>query len=156
MAGGEVAENTEMERPYLDVEGNRQLRSAWDEHHVFARQYAKNGNDRQFINLEGLKVPLFRIWHNLGSNALHNNVANLRIPSRELRHVIRGNIQESAGENVYDRYVDMVGAVANVADYSANPAMRKEAGRVSRNLREQSFYILNGQVRDLSEASHEI
>ena len=50
----------------------------------------------------------------------------------------------------------MVSAVANVADYSANPAMRKEAGRVSRNLCEQTFYILNGQVRDLSEASHDI
>jgi len=144
------------ERPFVDVDGNRHPASAVDVHHVFARQYARNGNDRQFINLEGLKVPLFRVWHNLGANALHNNVANLRIPSRELQHVIRGNLQESVGENVYDRYLDMVQVVANVADYSLNGAMRKEAGRVSRNLREQSFYILNGQVRDLSEASRDI
>lgn len=145
-----------MERPYLDVDGNRQPRSAWDMHHVWARQYARTGNDRQFINLEGNQLPLFKVWHNLGATALHNNVANLRIPSRELQHVIRGNLQESVGENVYDRYLDMVSVVANVADYSLNGAMRKEAGRVSRNLREQSFYILNGQVRDLSEASHDI
>ena len=145
-----------MERPYLDVEGQLQPRSAWDIHHVFARQFARSTADRDFINLEGLRVPLFKIWHNVGATALHGNVANLRLPSKELRRVIRGNLQESAGENVYDRYLDMVGAVANVADYSANPAMRKEAGRVSRNLREQTFYILNGQVRDASEASHEV
>jgi len=71
-----------------------------------------------------------------------------------LRAVIRGNLQESVGENVYDRFLDVALVVAGVADYSLNPGLRKDASRVSRNLSQQSFYILNGQVRDLSEGQH--
>ncbi|MCA9312766.1 hypothetical protein KDA08_00385 [Candidatus Saccharibacteria bacterium] len=145
-----------MERPYLDVDGNRHPASAVDAHHVFARQYARSCNDRQFINLEALKVPLFRTWHNVGVTALHHNVANLRLPDRGLQHIIRNNLQDSVGENIYDRYIDMVSVVASAADYSLNPGIRKDAARVSRNLRKQSYYILNGQVRDLSEASHDL
>lgn len=145
-----------MERPYLDVDGNRHPASAVDVHHVFARQYARSTNDRQFINLEALKLPLFRVWHNVGVTALHNNVANLRLPDRGLQHIIRCSLQESVGENIYDRYLDMVDVVASAADYSLNHGIRKEAARVSRNLRQQTPYILQGQVRDLSEASREI
>lgn len=145
-----------MERPYLDVEGNTQPASAVDVHHVFARQYARSSSDRDFINLSGNKLKMFRVCHNIGPMALHSNVANLRLPGKDLRWIIRQNLMDSAGENVYDRYLDMVGQVANVADYSLNPGMKKETARVGSNLRRQTPYILQGQVRDLSEASHDI
>jgi len=69
-----------MERGYLDVDGQPQPRNAWDIHHAFARQYARSTSDRDFINLEGLRIPLFKIWHNVGATALHANVANMRLP----------------------------------------------------------------------------
>ena len=43
-----------------------------------------------------------------------------------------------------------------LAEYSEDVALSKDARKLSKSLTAQMPYILNGQVRDLSEASHDI
>ena len=47
-----------MEKLYLDNNGDVHPREAFDYHHIIARSSAKS-TGRQFVNQEGLVVPLF-------------------------------------------------------------------------------------------------
>lgn len=156
VAGGEVAENTEVEKLYLDTNGDEQPRKAWDYHHIIARSTANTKGQRSFVAQEGLVVPLFRIWHNVGNTALHRNVALARVPDIRLARVITRTLIENNGENVYDRFIDVADNVMWLAEYSEDDALSKDARRLSKSFTAQMPYILNGQVRDLSEASHDI
>jgi len=147
-----------MERPYLDVEGNRQPRSAWDMHHTIPQSRARysGGGCKRFIDQEGLVVPLFHIWHNIGKTALHSNVEHAPMPEQRLRDCINRALQETVGENVYDRFLDVLDVVTGLGDFSRDPGLSKDARRLASNFKKQTPYILQGQVRDLSEASRDI
>lgn len=144
-----------MELPFVDIDGNRHARAAWDMHHTIPRSRAHSTNERQFINLDGLALPLFRVWHNLGSTAIHNNVELAPMPSPRLQSCIRVALYETDGMNPYDRFLDVLDVVTGIGDVSHNPGLAKDARRLGQNLTKQAYYILNGQVRDLSELSNE-
>lgn len=130
---------------YLDNDGIQRPRKAWDYHHAIPRCKAR-GHEKDFINLEGLVLPMFKIWHNAGKLALHSNVPLGPMPTKPLRHIIRQNLADSAGENVYDRFIDVSSQLHDIADVSLNPGIKKEARRIAGNFRLQTPYILSGMV----------
>ena len=145
-----------MEKLYLDTNGDKQPRKAWDYHHTLPRSKATTRGQKNFINQEGLIVPLFRVWHNVGDTALHNNVGLAPMPDIQLARVITRTLIESSGGNVYDRFIEVAQVVKDIAENSSDYSLNRDAKKLSRNFDSQMPYILNGQVRDLSEASHDI
>jgi hypothetical protein len=145
-----------MERLYLDTNGDTQPRNAWDYHHVIPRSKAKSKGQRNFINQEGLKLPIFRIWHNLGATALHNNVGLAPMPGMRLARVITHTLLENQDSNVYDRFIEVADVVKGITEHSDELAFSKDAGRLSRSFDQQMPYILNGMVRDISEANRPV
>ena len=140
-----------MERLYLDNDGDVQPRKAWDYHHIIARSSARSKAQRSFVNQEGLVVPLFRIWHNVGATALHKNVPLARTPDKRLARVITHTLNENMGENVYDRFIEVADVVKDIAEYGEDKALVRDAKRLSRSFDEQMPYILEGQVRAVDE-----
>ena len=134
--------------PFLDTDGQLRPRSDFDYHHVVPQSASHGKGERDFINLEGLKMPLFKEWHNLGATALHKNVGLCPMPGKELRHIIRSAIYEVQDVGVYDRFLYANEIVHEVADYSHNTGLAKEAHRIGQNWEAQSKYILLGQVRE--------
>lgn len=145
-----------MERRYLDTGGDVRPRKDWDYHHIVPQCHAHGRGEKDFINLPGLKLPLFKEYHNLGKSALHSNVQLCPMPSRELRYIIRQTLYENAEDCVYDRFIEAALAVKSLAVYCNNEGLRRDANRISKNWTQQMPYILGGQVRDISEASHEL
>jgi hypothetical protein len=142
-----------MERLYFDTNGDEQPRNAWDYHHVIARSSARSKGQRSFVNQEGLLLPIFRAWHNVGKTALHQNVPLARVPDIRLARIITHTLLDSVGENVYDRFIDVAGVVQDVAETSEDVALSRDAKRLSRNFTLQMPYILEGQVT-LHEDTH--
>jgi hypothetical protein len=140
-----------MERLYLDTNGDTQPRNAFDYHHIIARSSARSKGQRSFVNQEGLVVPLFRVWHNIGKTAIHANVPLARVPDIRLARVITHTLLENRGDNVYDRFIDVADVVKNLAEYSDDTALSRDARRLSRNFDLQMPYILSGQVRTVDE-----
>ena len=142
-----------MERLYLDTNGDVQPRKAWDYHHIIARSSARSKGQRNFVNQEGLVVPLFRVWHNVGKTAIHANVPLARVPDMRLARVITHTLQENREDNVYDRFIDVADVVKNLAEHSTDVALGRDARRLSRNFDMQMPYILSGQVRTIDEVA---
>lgn len=140
-----------MEQLFLDINGDVQPRKAWDYHHIIARSSARNKGQRTFVNQEGIVVPLFRIWHNVGNTALHANVPLARVPDIRLARVITHTLLENRDDNVYDRFIDVADVVKNIAEYGEDKALVRDAKRLSRSFDEQMYYVLNGQVRTIDE-----
>lgn len=146
-----------MEKLCLDTNGVQRPSKDYDYHHVIPRSKAHGIAERDFIKLDGLLLPIFKEYHNVGALALHRNVGLCPMPSRELRYEIRNRLYEEAdmqknnGEphNPYDLFLQASIEVQALADYSANPVMRKDATRVARNFIAQTPYILGGMVREL-------
>lgn len=145
-----------MEQLYLDTNGDVQPRKAWDYHHIIARSSARSKGQRNFVNQEGLVVPLFRIWHNVGATALHNNVPLAKVPDVRLARVITKTLLGNTEDNVYDRFIEVADVVKDIAEHSSDVAFSKDAKRLSRSFDMQMPYILSGQVRSIEEASHAI
>lgn len=142
-----------MEKLYLDTNGDEQPRNAWDYHHVLPRSRATTKGQRRFIGQEGLLLPLFRIYHNVGTTALHANVGLAPMPDVRLARVITRTLLGNTEDNVYDRFIEVADEVRNIAEYGEDQALVRDAKRLSRNLTQQMPYILNGQVRGIEEAS---
>lgn len=138
---------------YVDTEGVLQPRKAWDYHHIIARSSACSKGQRNFVNQEGLVVPMFRIWHNLGKTALHPNVPLARVPGMRLAREITHTLVNSIGENVYDRFIEVADVVKEIAETSEDVALSRDARRLSRNFDMQMPYILEGQVRTVDEVA---
>ena len=134
---------------YLDTDGNIQPRKSWDIHHTIPRSKARSTGQRKFVNQEGLTMPLFRIWHNVGATALHRNVGLAPMPDKRLARVITHTLLENQGDNVYDRFIECADVVSSIAKYSIEVNLSKDAKRLSANWTQQMPYILNGQVREL-------
>lgn len=140
-----------MEQLYLDTNGDVQPRKAWDYHHVIARSSARSKGQRQFVNQEGLLLPLFRIWHNVGKTAIHPNVPLAKVPDVRLARVITKTLLGNTEDNVYDRFIEVADVVKDIAEHSSDVAFSKDAKRLSRNFDMQMPYILSGQVRTIDE-----
>lgn len=142
-----------MERLYLDTNGDTQPRNAWDFHHVIPRTKANTKGQRRFINQEGLKLPIFRVWHNVGATALHRNVGLAPMPGIRLARVITHTLLDNTEDNVYDRFIEVADVVKDIAEHSEDIAFKRDAARLSRSFDQQMPYILEGQVRHIEEAS---
>lgn len=151
VVAGQIWVDTDMEKPFVDIDGNRHTRVEWDRHHVIARTTAHSTAERQFIGREGLLLPLFRIYHNLGTSALHHNVDLPVMPRVRLRKIIQGSLNETSGMNPYDRFLEMSSEVHSVAYTTQDSGLAKDARRFAENLRQQTPYILQGQVREFDD-----
>lgn len=134
---------------YIDVDGQSRPRNDWDCHHTIARSSSHGASERDFINLKGLLLPVYREHHNQGKYSLHANVPNCPMPSKELRHLMRLTLYEVQEDNIYDRFLYVSETVQNLGKYSLNEGLARSARQVGKNMRMQTPYILNGQVREL-------
>jgi len=131
---------------YLDIEGNELDKSQWDEHHVIPQCKAKNRKARDFINQRGLVLPVLRVCHNEGKEALHNNVGFPPMPSVMLRHRINQYTDQLHEPNVYDRFIGIAEFVGDLAVTTGNTDIRKQCERLSANFAQQMPFILLGQI----------
>ena len=148
---------TEMKHPEhtlpMNTEGEVRSWSEVDVHHVIPRTNANTKGQRHFINQNGLRLPLFKCWHNVGALALHRNVGLAPMPRIRLARIITHTLMESVGENLYDRFLDVSEVVQNTGMYSQDNELGRDARRLGENLRRQSFYILGGMVREVEDGS---
>jgi len=136
-----------MEALYLDVHGTDHRRNEWDFHHVVPRCRLKGASEKEWANQVGLKVPVFKTFHNLGKTALHYNVPLAQRPNKEIMRIVRFNLYENPSENPYDRFIGVTETVHAIAETSSDPHTSWLAGRLAENLRLQAPYILEGQVK---------
>jgi hypothetical protein len=134
---------------YLDVDGQQRPRHDWDYHHTIARSSSHGTSEKDFINMKGLLLPLFREWHNQGKNSLHANVANCPMPSKALRLIMREALYEVQEDNVYDRFLYVSETVQGIGKYSLDEGLARSARQVGKNLMAQTPYVLLGQVREV-------
>jgi len=131
---------------YLDVDGHEHARSAWDIHHVFARCKMKGTGEKAWANLEGLTVPIFKVYHNLGKGALHSNVELCPKPTKDMMYAIRRNLHENPSDSPYDKFLGVNELVHHMAETSLDEHTVWLSGRIADNLERQAPFILQGQV----------
>lgn len=130
---------------YLDALGNERHHNEVSLHHVFPRCKMKGTGERAWANLEGLRLPMLNIYHNLGKEALHSNVQLAPKPEKDLMYDIRQNLYQNADMGVYDRFLGVLDYLYQVAEtYEGHRGWH--AGRIAENLTQQAPYILQGQV----------
>ncbi len=131
---------------YLDIEGNEHDKKDWDLHHAIPRCRAKSNKARNFINQSGLVLPILRIYHNQGKEALHSNVGLSPMPSVMLQHRINQFTEELHEPNVYDRFISIAGFIGDLAVTTGNSNIREQCERISNNFALQAPFILLGQI----------
>jgi hypothetical protein len=134
-----------MERlAYLDIDGNELRRCDWDEHHAFARKFAKGHGEKAWINL--FTVPMVKRFHNLGKESLHANVELCPLPTKDMQYRMRLQHYRDADLNPYDAFLSMNEYVHHIAETAQDSRTMWLAGRIAENLEQQSPYILQGMV----------
>jgi hypothetical protein len=131
---------------YRDVEGELHRHKDVSKHHVFPRCKAKGTPARHFINQAGLVLPLLNEYHNIGEEALHNNVPLAPMPDSHLRHLINQYTSQDFEPNIYDRFIGIAGFITNLAETATNPQIGRQCERIATNLQRQAPFILLGQV----------
>ena len=79
---------------FRDMEGNLYAKSHVDKHHVIPQCRMNSCNERQFVNLSGLVVPILKTFHNDGKESLHAQVPLAPKPVGNLMYLIRMHIYE--------------------------------------------------------------
>ena len=131
---------------YRDIDGETHTKSETSIHHVYARSLTGRGSARKFINQNVLTPRMLDIYHNTGDKALHPNVELLRPPTGFVLQCMQSVINNLEYGNQYDRLIEYVDRVDDMALHAGNLIIRKECGRMAENLEMQMPYILRGQV----------
>jgi hypothetical protein len=129
----------------LDSYGERLSPKDVDHHHVFARSTAKGkgAKVREFINQEGLLVPIVRDVH----TELHRRLEFPLLPTVSLIHRVNMAIQDLRYENPYDRFIAITETFERFGDKCVNSDHREQSARIADNLQRQAEFILLGQVQ---------
>lgn len=141
-----------MGRLYFDVDGNEHARNEWDIHHPFNRASLKGTGEKRWGDL--FAIPMYKIHHNLGKNALHFNAPHLPKPGKDLAYLLRLRRYEQMDNpetTIYDDLVDTNTYIHDLADESENTKIRQQAGRIAKAFELQMPYILLGQVITIDE-----
>jgi len=136
---------------YRDVYGELHEKAEIDRHHVIPRCKAKGRHQRRFINSYGLVLPMLKVWHNEGDNALHNNVPLPNMPSDRFRSRLEAFMREDDTVGVYDKFFAISGFVHDLALDYKDTQVEREAARLSFNLEQQGAFILQGMVEVVYE-----
>jgi hypothetical protein len=86
------------------------------------------------------------VYHNVGGNALHNNLPLLRPPTGFVVHSLQQVLNDLDSSGGYNQLIEFVDRVDQMSTDYANPTIRKECGRLAEGLEMQLPYILLGQV----------
>ena len=141
---------------YLDIEGNEHGRKEWDMHHPYNRGAMKGRGEKEWADM--FTLPMLKVWHNLGKNALHSCIPLCPKPNKELMCLLRQNrYQQIEADKVavaqglqpatpYDNFIDMNLYVHQIAETTENSGLQRVAWRVANNLEMQSEFILLGQI----------
>lgn len=132
---------------WIDNWGNHLKDSDVDRHHVFARSTAKGrgGKTRQFINQDGLLLPMVKEPH----RELHRRLEFPLLPTVSMIYRINMCIENLQGENPYDRFIGITEQIERIADKCPNSDHREQAERIADNLQRQAPFILLGQVKKI-------
>jgi hypothetical protein len=106
----------------------------------------KGRGEKDWANLSGLVVPMFKTYHNLGKNALHSQVELAPKPNKELMYLIRQRLYSEDITNVYDRFIDVSGYIHDIAETTDNTGLQRLTSRIADNLERQTPFILQGMV----------
>lgn len=136
---------------YRDIDGELHPKNETSIHHVYARSLTGRGMARKFINLNVLTPRMLDRCHNVGSLALHNNVELLRPPTGFVLHVLQTVVNDLDSGGQYDRLIEYVDRIDDLAIHAGNAIIRKECGRMAENLEMQMPFILAGQVELVRE-----
>lgn len=115
--------------------------STVDNHHaIFYRRWYKTPHEKLYRGLAGLVLPIHRPIH----NQLHAEVPPPPKPSREFMLQIVDHSQDIDDSRPYQRFLEIVKFVGDVANTAWSDERVDEASRLYENLNYQDNYLKQG------------